>query len=188
MHPTTVTAILGKPGESQAVHRAWWQGCTLLLCSHLAGDAGDITVEPRPAAVALAAVQVVGLPALAPVFAGRGVTPAHQVLCRESKGGGQAQRSFCRMKPHPCIQGPLESSHYLAVEPSVSLGTGALVRPVAVLTRAPVQAGLGVTLVDVVLTVAAGEAGWTEAGEGVDAIHAGPPIEAGAGSTDTTSS
>lgn len=101
MHPTAVTAILGKPGESQAVHRAWWQGCTLLLCSHLAGDAGDITVEPRPAAVALAAVQVVGLPALAPIFAGRGVTPAHQVLCRESKGGGQAQRS-----PIPAYRDP----------------------------------------------------------------------------------
>lgn len=101
--------------------------------------------------------------------------------------GKQGRRSGPE-KPHPCIQGPLESSHYLAVEPSVSLGTGALVRPIAVLTRAPVQAGLGVTLVDVVLTVAAREAGWTEAGEGVDAIHAGPPIEAGAGSTNTTSS
>lgn len=61
----------------------------MLLCSHLAGDAGDVAVEPGPAAVALAAVQVVGLPALPPVLAGRGVAPAHQVLGGESKGWSQ---------------------------------------------------------------------------------------------------
>lgn len=120
---------------------------TSLLSSHLAGHTGDIAVEPCPATVALAVVQVAGLPALASVFAGRGVTPTHQVL---------------------------------AVEPGVPLGTGALVRPVAVLTRAPVQAWLGVTLIDVVLTVAAREAGQAHTGEGVDAIHARPTIEAGA--------
>lgn len=76
---------------------------------------------------------------------------------------------------------------YLAVEPRVSLGTSALVGPIAVLTRAPVQARLGVALVDVMLAVAAREAGWTDAGEGIDAIHAGPTIEAGAGNTDITS-
>lgn len=76
---------------------------------------------------------------------------------------------------------------YLAVEPGVSLGTSALVRPVAVLTRAPVQAWLGVALVNVMLAVAAREAGRTDAGEGVDAIHAGPTIEAGAGNRDITS-
>lgn len=76
---------------------------------------------------------------------------------------------------------------YLAVEPGVSLRTSALVHPVAVLTRAPVQARLGVALVNVMLAVAAREAGWTDAGEGVDAIHAGPTIEAGAENTDITS-
>lgn len=73
---------------------------------------------------------------------------------------------------------------YLAVEASVPLGTGAFVCPVAVLTRAPVQAGLRITLVDVVLAVAAREAGQAHAGEGVDAIHACPTVEAGAGDTD----
>lgn len=58
----------------------------MLLGSHLAGDTGDIAVEPCPPAVALAAVQVVGLPALASVFAGRGVAPTHQVLEEQSKG------------------------------------------------------------------------------------------------------
>lgn len=76
---------------------------------------------------------------------------------------------------------------YLAVEPGVSLGTRALVRPVAVLAGAPVEAGLGVALVDVVLAVAAREAGRAEAGERVDAIHAGPTVEAGAGNTNTAS-
>lgn len=83
--------------------------------------------------------------------------------------------------PHSSIH---PSFPYLAVEAGVSLGTGALVRPVAVLTRAPVQARLGVTLVDVVLTVAAREAGQADAGEGVDAIHAGATVEAGAEDTD----
>lgn len=76
---------------------------------------------------------------------------------------------------------------YLAVEPSVSLGTSALVRPIAVLTRAAIQARLGVALVNVMLAVAACEARRTDAGEGVDAIHAGPIVEAGAGNTDITS-
>lgn len=43
------------------------------------------------------------------------------------------------------------------------------------------QAGTRVTLIDVVLAVAAREARWTQAGERVDAIHAGTTIEAGAG-------
>lgn len=75
---------------------------------------------------------------------------------------------------------------YLAVEAGVALGTGALVCAIAVLTRAPVQARLGVTLVDVVLAVAAREAGQADTGEGVDAIHACATVEAGAGDTDTT--
>lgn len=85
--------------------------------------------------------------------------------------------------PHSSIPPSLP---YLAVEPGVPLGTGALVGAVAVLTRAPVQAGLGVTLIDVVLTVAAREAGQAHTGEGVDAIHTCPTVEAGAGDTDST--
>lgn len=69
---------------------------------------------------------------------------------------------------------------YLAIESGVALRAGALVSPVAVLARPPIQAGPGVTLVDVVLTINAGEARRADTGEGVDAIHTGGPIEAGA--------
>lgn len=57
---------------------------------------------------------------------------------------------------------------------------GALVGAVAVLAGAAIQTRLGVALVDVVLTVAPGEARRAQAGEGVDAIHAGASIKAGA--------
>lgn len=166
----------------------------MLLGSHLAGHAGDVAVEPCPATVALAAVQVVGLPALASVFAGRGIAPTHQVLGgAEQEMGLRTQQGFCRRggcsdPPQPaCTDTSVSPRLYLAVEPGVSLGTSALVRPVAVLARAPVQARLGVTLVDVMLAVAAREAGQAHAGEGVDAVHTGPTIEAGAGNTHTTS-
>lgn len=43
------------------------------------------------------------------------------------------------------------------------------------------QTGPGVTLIDIILAVAAREAGWTQTGEGVDTIHTGATIEAGAG-------
>ena len=56
----------------------------------------------------------------------------------------------------------------------------ALVGAVAVLAGAAIQAGLGVTLVDIMLAVTASEAWWAYAGEGVDAVHAGASIEAGA--------
>jgi len=72
---------------------------------------------------------------------------------------------------------------YLAVDAHVSLLAGALVGAVAVLAGASVHAGLGVAFVDVVLAVAAREAGQTAAGEGVDAVHAGAAVEAGAGMT-----
>lgn len=70
---------------------------------------------------------------------------------------------------------------YLTVEAGVALWAGALVGPITVLAGAPVQARLGVAFVDVMLAVAAREARWTHAGEGVDAIHAGSPIKTGAG-------
>ena len=69
---------------------------------------------------------------------------------------------------------------YLAVDPGVSVLTGTLERPVAVLAGASVDAGFGVALVDVVLAVAPGEAGQTQAGEGVDAVCTGAAVEAGA--------
>lgn len=86
----------------------------------------------------------------------------------------------CRTLSTTCWapHGPLA---HLAVEARVALGAGTLVGPVAVLAGAPVQAGPRVALVDVVLAVAAGEARRTQAGEGVDAVHAGAPVEAGAG-------
>lgn len=70
---------------------------------------------------------------------------------------------------------------HLAAEARVALRAGALVGAVAVVAGAAVQTGPRVTLVDVVLAVAAREAGWTQAGEGVDAVHAGTAVEAGAG-------
>ena len=53
---------------------------TLLPRGHLAGDAGHVTVEAGPAAVALTAVERVGLPAPAVILAGGRVAPAHEGL------------------------------------------------------------------------------------------------------------
>lgn len=69
---------------------------------------------------------------------------------------------------------------YLTVNSGVAEGTGALVCSVTVEARAAIEAGLGVTLVDVILAVAAGESRQAETGEGVDAVHTGAPVEAGA--------
>lgn len=85
-------------------------------------------------------------------------------------------------RPWPPPAGPPHSPlTHLAVEARVALGAGTLVGPVTVLAGAPVQAGPRVALVDIVLAVAAREARRTQAGEGVDAVHTGAPIEAGAG-------
>lgn len=54
----------------------------------------------------------------------------------------------------------------------------ALVRPVTVQASPTVEARLGVALVDVILAVAAGEAGQAEASEDVDSVHAGAAVEA----------
>lgn len=70
---------------------------------------------------------------------------------------------------------------YLAVESNVALGTSTLVGSIAVLAGASVQAGSGVTLVDVVLAVAASEARWAQAGVGVDAVQTSPTVETRAG-------
>lgn len=66
---------------------------------------------------------------------------------------------------------------YLAVVAMVSLRTGALVCAVAVLTGASVHTGSGITLVDVMLAIVAGEALRAQTGEAVDAIHAGATIK-----------
>ena len=58
--------------------------------------------------------------------------------------------------------------------------TGALVCPVTIETSASIEAGFGVTLVDVVLAVAPGEAWRAQTRESVDAVHTGAAIEAGA--------
>lgn len=69
-------------------------------------------------------------------------------------------------------------SSYLTVNSSVAKRTGALICSVTVKTCATIEAGLGVTLVDVILAVAASESRQTETGEGVDAVHTGATVEA----------
>lgn len=55
---------------------------------------------------------------------------------------------------------------------------GAFVGSVAVVAGATIQAGLGVTFVDIMLTVAASEARGANTSEGVDPIHTGTTVEA----------
>lgn len=64
--------------------------------------------------------------------------------------------------------------------------TGALVCPITVQTSASIEARFGVTLVDIVLTVASGKSRQTQAGKGIDPIHTGATIEARAKETHTT--
>lgn len=85
------------------------------------------------------------------------------------------------VRPWRRVVGTPAALTHLAVEASVALRAGALVGAVAVVTGAAVQAGPRVALIDVVLTVAAREAWRTQAGKGVDAVHAGTAVEAGAG-------
>lgn len=68
-------------------------------------------------------------------------------------------------------------SSYLTVDPSVAMRTRALVGPITVKTCASIEAGLGVTLVDIILAVAASESRQTEASERIDSIHTGATIE-----------
>lgn len=53
---------------------------TSLFGCHLAGDAGDVTVETGPACLALAGVSSATLSASTPVLTRRWLTPVHQVL------------------------------------------------------------------------------------------------------------
>lgn len=74
---------------------------------------------------------------------------------------------------------PPEVTH-LAVLASVAQGTDTPVGAQAVHTGAPVEAGVGVTLVDLCQAEGAREAQGAPAGEGIDAIHTGATIETGA--------
>lgn len=55
--------------------------------------------------------------------------------------------------------------------------TGALICAIAILARAAVHAGLGVALVDVMLAVAAREAGQAQTAERVDAVHTSTAVK-----------
>ena len=165
----------------------------MLFGRHFAGHAWDIAVDAGPARLTLAGVGCPLLPARPSVLTGGRVAPAHKVLERA--------KQICNFISIICLPDVIKlniitfeslcdvdqydpmSLSYLAVDPCVSMLTGALVRPVAVLAGASVDAGFGVALVDVVLAVAPGEARQTQAGEGVDAVHTGAAVEAGAGGT-----
>lgn len=99
-HVRLRTAPLPTSGDRRPLGTTQW--LTLLPGGHLTGDAGHVAVDAGPAAVALAAVQGLGLPALAAVLAGRRVAPAHEVL------GVQGQpRSGCLTRPAPGGPAPL---------------------------------------------------------------------------------
>lgn len=68
----------------------------------------------------------------------------------------------------------------LAPVAGVALGADTVEGLQAVLAHAAVQAGFGVTLVDLVLAVGSSEAGAAGTGVAVDLVDAGAPIEAGA--------
>lgn len=72
---------------------------------------------------------------------------------------------------------------YLTVDPRVAMGTGALVRPITVETGSSIEARFRVTLIDIVLAVAASESRETQAGECIDSVHASATIEARAAET-----
>lgn len=68
-------------------------------------------------------------------------------------------------------------SPYLTIDSCVAVRTGALVCPITVHTTASIETWFGVTLIDIILTVAAGKSRQTQAGEGIDSIHTGATIE-----------
>lgn len=72
------------------------------------------------------------------------------------------------------------TSAHLAVEASVALWAGTLIGTIAVLAGATMQTGPRVTLIDIILAVAAREARRAQTGERVDTIDTGATIEAGA--------
>lgn len=58
--------------------------------------------------------------------------------------------------------------------------TGTFICPIPVITSSSIETGLGVTLVDIILAVAASEPMETQTGESVDSIHTRSTIKAGA--------
>lgn len=66
----------------------------------------------------------------------------------------------------------------LTIGPGVSMQAGALISAVAVVARAAVLAGFGITLVDVMLAIVARESRRAQTREGVDAVHTSAAIEA----------
>lgn len=74
---------------------------------------------------------------------------------------------------------PQEVTH-LAVLASVAQGTYTPVCAQAVHTGAPVEARMGVTLIDFCQAEGSCKAQWTLAGEGIDSIHTSASIETGA--------
>lgn len=77
-----------------------------------------------------------------------------------------------------CVSVVIPPSPYLTIDSSVTMRTGALVCPITIKTSASIEAWLRVTLIDIILTVAASETSQTQAGEGVNSIHTGSAIEA----------
>lgn len=67
---------------------------------------------------------------------------------------------------------------YLAAAACVAFWTGATEGLEGIMTGAPIEAGLGVTLIDFILTVGAGEARAAGTGVAIDFIRARPSIEA----------
>lgn len=67
---------------------------------------------------------------------------------------------------------------YLAAAACVAFWTGATEGLEGIMTGAPIEAGLGVTLIDFILTVGAGEARAAGTGVAIDFICARPSIEA----------
>lgn len=72
---------------------------------------------------------------------------------------------------------------YLAAAARVAFWTGATEGLEGIMTGAPIEAGLGVTLIDFILTVGAGEARAAGTGVAIDFICARPSIEARAVNT-----
>lgn len=70
---------------------------------------------------------------------------------------------------------------YLATVASITLGTGAAERLQGILTDSPIETGLGVAFIDLILAVGTSEARATGAGVAIDFVCACPSIEARTG-------
>lgn len=135
---------------------------TLLLGGDLTADAGDVTVDARPATGTLAGERRPLLPTRATVLTGRGVTPAHQTLKHQISVDKACEIDLY----HENIllyTIYISVFMYLAVESGVSVWAGAFVGAVSVLTGASVLARPRVALVNVMLAVIPGKSRQTHA-------------------------